>query len=105
MYIFMYTKYQDIHTVSFIFKDTVNKMTDKKLRKLKRADLLEILYYLKKENDDLKTENESLKQQLENSSNGISEESLEKIISAVKDAVGNSVREHSDTKPATQAEK
>ncbi len=39
-------------------------MTDKELRKLKRADLIEILYYLKKENEELTEENQKLKDQL-----------------------------------------
>ncbi|MBR1864566.1 MAG: hypothetical protein IJ806_10820 [Ruminococcus sp.] len=36
-------------------------MTDKQLRKLKRAELIEILYYLRKENEDLSEENKALK--------------------------------------------
>ena len=39
-------------------------MTDEELRKLKRADLIEILYYLKKENEELTEENQKLKDQL-----------------------------------------
>lgn len=35
-------------------------MTDKELRKLKRAELLEIMFYLQKELDDVKKENECL---------------------------------------------
>ena len=38
-------------------------MTDKELRSLKRADLIEILYYLRRENDELREENEALKAQ------------------------------------------
>lgn len=41
-------------------------MTDKELRKLKRTELLEILFYLRKENDRLEQEILSLRQQLEN---------------------------------------
>ena len=41
-------------------------MTDKELRKLKRSELMEILYYLQKEVETLQKENESLKQQLGN---------------------------------------
>lgn len=40
-------------------------MTDKELHKLKKAELLETLYYLRVELDKLTTENELLKQQLE----------------------------------------
>lgn len=40
-------------------------MTDKELRKLKRADLIEILYYLKRENEELKAENEKLNSRLD----------------------------------------
>ena len=37
-------------------------MTEKELRHLKRAELLEILFYLQKENESLKAELETLKQ-------------------------------------------
>ena len=37
-------------------------MTEKELRHLKRAELLEILFYLQKENETLKAELETLKQ-------------------------------------------
>ena len=39
-------------------------MTDKELRKLKRIELIEILYYLKKENEELIEENNKLKERL-----------------------------------------
>ncbi len=39
-------------------------MTDKELKKLKRIELIEILYYLKKENEELKAENDLLKDKL-----------------------------------------
>lgn len=35
-------------------------MTDKELRKLKRADLIEILYYMREKIDSLTAENERL---------------------------------------------
>ena len=44
---------------------TEDIMTDKELRKLKRADLIEILYYLKRENEELKEENEKLNSRLD----------------------------------------
>ena len=40
-------------------------MTDKELQKLRRADLIEILYCLSRENDELKAENEQLKARLD----------------------------------------
>ncbi len=68
-------------------------MTDKEIRKLKRADLLEILYYLQKEIEELTKENESLKAQLENSKVSFSENELKRIIKAVKSATRDAVRE------------
>ena len=61
-------------------------MTEKELRKLKRSELLEIMYYLQKELDTVKSENESLKQRLEKAEGGITPENLEKIVAAVKSA-------------------
>ena len=40
-------------------------MTEKELRKLNRAELIEILYYLSRANDELKEENEHLKARLD----------------------------------------
>ncbi len=40
-------------------------MTDKQLHRLKRPELIEILYYLRKELDDVKNENERLKKRLD----------------------------------------
>lgn len=40
-------------------------MTDKQVRKLKRAELIEILYYLRKENDELREENDKLNQRID----------------------------------------
>lgn len=40
-------------------------MTDQELRRLKRGDLIEILYYLQKENDELREENEKLKSRID----------------------------------------
>lgn len=77
-------------------------MTDKELRKLKRSELMEILYYLQKEVDTLQKENESLKQQLENAQGGISSENLEKIIEAVKSAAGEAFRGQSEEIPAEE---
>ena len=64
-------------------------MTDKELRKLKRADLLEILFYLQKENETLRQENEALKQQMATGASGIalSEASMQQLVDAVTNAV------------------
>ncbi len=40
-------------------------MTDKELRRLKRSDLIEILYYLSRENDELREENGKLREKLD----------------------------------------
>ncbi len=74
-------------------------MTDKELRKLKRPELLEIMYYLQKEVEELREENESLKNKLENARCEISSENLEKIVNAVKEAVGEQLGGQSADKP------
>lgn len=56
-------------------------MTDKELHKLKRPELLDLLFYMRKEMDELQEENESLKKQIENSEH--IREMLEKILNAV----------------------
>lgn len=59
-------------------------MTDKELKKLKRSDLLEILLYLQKENDEIKNENESLKKQIENFKIvHLADEDIKKIVDAI----------------------
>lgn len=40
-------------------------MTDKELKKLRRTDLIEILYYLSRENDELREENGKLREKLD----------------------------------------
>ncbi len=62
-------------------------MTDKELRKLKRAELLEILFYLQKEMEHLKEENENLRKQVEGLQLSLSEEELKKLSETVKAAV------------------
>lgn len=62
-------------------------MTDKQLRKLRRAELLEMMFYIQKELDELKAENESLKQKLEQVEGGLSETALQQITDAVKSAI------------------
>lgn len=77
-------------------------MTDKELRKLKRADLLEILFYLRKEADALREENDSLRQQLENFQSGFSDSDLVKITDAVKTAAEEYFRVHSEKNMANE---
>ncbi|MBR3679651.1 MAG: hypothetical protein IKL87_05555 [Oscillospiraceae bacterium] len=63
-------------------------MTDKELRKLKRADLLEILFHLQKELDEVRSENLNLKQQLQNGSGMmLSDESMQQLIDGVAAAI------------------
>ena len=50
--------------MEIIFQER-NCMTDKELRRLNRADLIEILYYLSRENDTLREENEKLRERLD----------------------------------------
>lgn len=61
-------------------------MTDKELRKLKRPELLEMLFYLQKELEKVNAENVSLRQQILNSSfeKNILDADIEKIAAAVK---------------------
>lgn len=68
-------------------------MTDKEVRKLKKPELLEILFYLQKEMDTLKEENENLRRQVENlaSSQKISEADLEQIKQTVSMAVSETL--------------
>lgn len=40
-------------------------MTDKELRRLRRSELIEILYYLSRENDELREENGRLQARLD----------------------------------------
>lgn len=42
-----------------------NKMTDKELRKLKRSELIEILYYMRQEIDELNEKNKKLEERLD----------------------------------------
>lgn len=61
-------------------------MTDKELKKLKRGELLEILLFIQKEYDELKAENELLKEKLrqleeklDENSDSLSENDLERV--------------------------
>lgn len=71
-------------------------MTDKELKKLKRNELLELLFYLQREFDELKQENESLKNKIEilenkslESDDRLSENDLNSISDVVKNSIGN----------------
>lgn len=79
-------------------------MTDKELRRLKRPELLEILFYLQKEIEGLKQENEVLKQRIEsfakNSNNSENIDNPEnsvfdsdKFLKQITDAVKISIKE------------
>ena len=68
-------------------------MTDKELRKLKRAELLEIMFYLQEELSNVKQENESLRVRVDeltkaalSSKTELSEKCMQEIIHAVKNA-------------------
>jgi len=64
-------------------------MTDKELRRLKRAELLEILFYLQKEIDNLKQQNQELQTRIENLAvnKSLSDEDFNRISQIVKDAL------------------
>lgn len=71
-------------------------MTDKELRRLKRSELLELMFYLREELDKLKEENESLKSRLDDltkssmeTKSNLSDEFAALITNAVKDAAGS----------------
>ena len=60
-------------------------MTEKELRHLKRAELLEILFYLQKENETLKAELETLKQSP--TENVFTPEVLEQLKSTIRETM------------------
>lgn len=60
-------------------------MTDRELRKLKRTELLELMYYLKEELEKVKQENEILKGKLEAQSAGQGDVTA-KILERVNDS-------------------
>lgn len=62
-------------------------MTDKELRHLKRAELLEILFYLQKENEALRAENESLRHSSENDVFSLSPDAMEQIRDTVRETI------------------
>lgn len=72
----------------------VNIMTDKEVRKLKKPELLEMLFYLQKEVEALKEENSSLRTQIEGLSSGIalSETEIQKLTEAVTASVKEALK-------------
>ena len=60
-------------------------MTEKELRHLKRAELLEILFYLQKENETLKAELETSKQ--DSTENVFTPEVLEQLKSTIRETI------------------
>lgn len=62
-------------------------MTEKELRHLKRAELLEILFYLQKENESLKAELETLKQGSPENVFSFNPEILEQLKSAIRETM------------------
>lgn len=61
-------------------------MTDKELRRLKRAELLEILFYLKKENEELREEVKRLREQPAQIA-ALPEDVLQQIKQAVQESI------------------
>lgn len=83
-------------------------MTDKEVKKLKRSELLEILFYLQKEMEKLQQENENLRKQIESissvnanqnpttNSTKLSETDLAQIIAAVRETVQEAMHSQTD---------
>lgn len=77
-------------------------MTDKELRRLKRAELLEILFYLQKENDNLKKQNQELQQRIENitlNKQSLSDDDFKRIAQIVRDALNPSDENNTEDSP------
>lgn len=79
-------------------------MTEKELRRLKRSELIEILFYMRKELDELKAENERLVQRIDGMSNSteLSEDSVNRLMQGFKSIMeecngGNAPLENHDT--------
>lgn len=68
-------------------------MTDKELRKLKKPELLEILFYLQKEVEMLKAENDRLSQRLDNATKiGLTDDDIDRITTAFKTTMGDTLK-------------
>lgn len=77
-------------------------MTDKELRRLKRAELLEILFYLQKENDNLKQQNQELQQRIENitlNKQSLSDDDFKRIVQIVRDALNPADENNTEDSP------
>ena len=80
-------------------------MTDKELKKLKKAELFEILFYLQKELEEVKQENEKLKQQFDNiGANNISDSDIKRIADAVKATLNETAKVGSKKNKRTAGE-
>lgn len=62
-------------------------MTEKELRHLKRAELLEILFYLQKENETMKAELEKLKQGSTENAFSFTPEMLEQLKTTIRETI------------------
>ncbi len=78
-------------------------MTDKELRKLKRVDLIEILYYLEKEVERLQEENKYIKEQL-NVKLSLTDEDIRRIAAAVTENKERSADEEKNDENTTTDE-
>lgn len=79
-------------------------MTDKELQKLRRSELIEILFYMRKEIDELKAENERLVQRIDGMTNSaeLSENSVNRLLQGFRSIAeeyrsGNSLTESHDS--------
>jgi len=82
-------------------------MTDKELHRLKRAELLEILFYLQKEIDNLKEQNQKLQERIENlaaNKQSLSDEDLNRISKIIKNALSPDNKENPSEQPETVQE-
>ncbi|MBQ9907081.1 MAG: hypothetical protein IJM46_09955 [Oscillospiraceae bacterium] len=68
----MYNRNNSMDGVVFLRREK-DAMTEKELRKAKKADLIEMLYYLRTEIDELKAENDMLRAKVIMLSGGISD--------------------------------
>ena len=74
-------------------------MTEKELRHLKRAELLEILFYLQKENESLRTELETLKQNSKSGGSDLSPEAIQQIKQIIQETMKEINKEINDEQP------
>ena len=73
-------------------------MTDKELQKLKRSDLIEILYYMRQEIDELREENEKLTSRLDKLVGEAISKSNEKITADSEDTAESDVKDNNQNK-------